>query len=334
MKLLTRSLVAALALTFGYGSGLLAGDCGCAAPACNSCDLGCNDCGCFDDCCTDCCDPGVGWGLFGEAELLFLRYHRADGVRIGGGGPGAGVENGEFDFEPSMRYTLGLIAPNGIGARVRYFEYDHFEQIEDAGDGLGVDTYTIDGELFETFELNRNWAMEISGGVRYTGFLENMVDVGAGDSREISFYGAGLVTGLEVRRSVGFGLLYARTRMAVVQDDKHITNVDGGAAGEGASNAGAIASIQDVELVDTTNGMLELAIGGEVNYELSNGSVLFARSGLEWQNWWNFSNSFEANGVGVVDTVLPGGGVAAEGIFDGPSDVGFGGFTFSAGISY
>lgn len=330
MKVLTRSFVAALALAFGFGGAVMAyegatisaahnygGDCGCAAPVCGPsydvCDVGCCDTGC-DLGCDPCCGD-VGWGLFTEAELLFFRYHRADGVRVG---LNAG-ESGDFDFNPAYRVSLGTIAPNGIGFRTRYFEYDHTESI---GDGqIGVDTYTIDFELFEAFELNQNWALEISGGVRYAHFNETIIDtgeVGGVDRRINGFNGAGLITGLEARRAVGFGLLYARTRLGVVQDDKHVTNTLGGAA------------LTDNRLIDTTAGMVELALGAEVNYELGNGSVLFARSGVEWQNWWNFSSAYAAN-------VNPAGGVladVADSIYGGPADIGFAGLTFSLGLSY
>jgi hypothetical protein len=324
MKLLTRSLFAALAVAFGFSgasfgyegvtmtaaeSYLGGGDCGCAS----ACGDVCGGCGCASDCCGCCDDGGLlgGWGLFGEAELLFLRYHRADGVRVGSD-PG---ESGEFDFEPAYRLSAGVMAPGGLGFRTRYFEYDHAENI---GDGiLDVNTYTIDFELFEAFALNQNWAMEISGGVRYCNFKETMLDEEVagqllGDFREVGFNGAGLVTGLEARRAIGgIGLLYARTRAAVVQDDKTVIQ---------ASNVVVPVVNQSVRLVDTTGGMLELAVGGEVNYALDGGAVLFARSGLEWQNWWNFSNEFDF--------------LTGEDFFDDATDVGFGGFTFSLGMSY
>jgi hypothetical protein len=320
MRILTWS-VAAIAVAFGFSGAVFAyegatvsaannnylagGDCGCAAAA--PCGDACGGCGVCDSCCNSCCcdDGGLlgGWGLFGEAELLFLRYHRADGVRIGSD---AG-ESGEFDFEPAYRLAAGVVAPGGLGFRTRYFEYDHAEAIENGS--LGVDTYTIDFELFEAFTLNNNWAMEISGGVRYCNFNEQMVDAPEGDFREVGFNGAGLVTGLEARRALGgLGLLYARTRCAVVQDDKTVLNQDLGVIN------------QNVRLIDTTGGMLELAVGSELNYALEGGAVLFARSGLEWQNWWNFSNEFDF--------------LTSEGFFDGATDVGFGGFTFSLGMSY
>jgi hypothetical protein len=305
MKVLTRTLVAALALTFGFGSAALAGDggCGCGDAVCNSCLSGCNGCGCNLGC-DACCDPG--WGLFGEAELLFLRYHRADGVRVGDADPG---ENVEFDFETAPRFTVGVVAPSGIGLRTRYFEFDHFQDAnEGGGSGLDLDTFNVDVELFEAFELNPNWAMEVSGGFRYNGFREKLIDVDGADvdARTVGSDNIGGIIGSELRRAVGFGLLYARTRLAVVQGDKELRNSD------------AIVPIQP--LTDSTMSMMELAIGSEANFELANGAVLFARSGYEVQQWHSFSSGFDR----VFD----------EDEWDGAEDVGFGGFTFSAGMSY
>jgi hypothetical protein len=335
MKFLTRSLVAALAVAFGFSGvsfayegavlsadSYLGGGCGC-ATACSPCGDACGDCGCYSDCCGCCDDGGLlgGWGLFGEAELLFLRYHRADGIRVGDSAASID-EDGELDFEPAYRLSAGVVAPNGIGFRTRYFEFNHTGALgdPDLGGTLGVDTYVIDFELFEAFALNQNWAMEISGGVRYVNFQETMLDaevVGPpvlGDLRTNGVNAGGLVTGIEARRAVGgLGLLYARTRLAVVQGDKDVF--------QGTDVGGAPVAVQGpVGLIDWTGGMVELAVGGEVNYALANGAVLFARSGLEFQNWWNFSSEFDF--------------LTGEDTFDGASDVGFGGFAFSVGMSY
>lgn len=311
MKILTRSLVAALALAFGFGSAVFAyegatvtaandnagGSCGC-ATACDACDSCCG----YDACCDTCCDGGIGWGLFGEAELLFLRYHRADGVRVGVDPTDVG---GEFDFAPAYRLSFGTIAPGGLGFRARYFEYDHAEAI---GDGvLGVDAYTLDAELFEAFALNNNWAMEASAGFRYLDFQEDLLDTGDFDHLT-GMDGIGLVSGMEVRRAVGgIGLLYARTRASVVQGDKTIFN-------------GGVAHL----LPDVTAATLELAAGGEMNYQLANGSVAFLRSGVELQNWYNVSNAFAAND----------GASLGDDFWGAASDAGFGGFTLGAGLSY
>jgi hypothetical protein len=256
-----------------------------------------------DDACDDCCGR---WGLIGEAELLFFKYNRADGVRIG---DGAG-ESGAFDYEAAYRLMGGVVGPGGLGARVRYFEFDNSVEIEDPGDGVFVDVYTIDFELFEAFEVSDCWSLEISGGIRYASFEEQMIDAAAGDFRQIDIEGPGLITGLEARRWIfGNASFFARTRLAVIEDDKHVLNTDGTVTG------------QDFELESVTAGMIEIAVGLEARRELASGSMLFARGALEYQNWWNFSNSFA-------------GGVNGEALFEGPSDVGFSGFTLSAGLAY
>ena len=305
MKLLTRSLVAALALAFGYGGSALAGDsCGCgdmlASPSWNAC----GDC-CYDDCCDPCCDGAGGIGFFGEAEVLFLRYHRADGVRVGGD---AGDE-AEFDFDPAMRYTAGLIGPGGMGARIRYFDYDHTAVTADGAGQIGVDLWNIDIEAFEAFALNDVWALEVSGGIRFTNFREQMLDAVELDDRTVGVDAVGGIVGLEARRATGLGVLYARSRFAIIQGDKQLFNADTGAI------------VQQEELLDVTTSVLELAIGSELNYQLGNGAVLFGRSGLEWQHYNELSSAFDQGGN-------------IESFWDGDSAVGLGGFTFAAGVSY
>lgn len=319
MKISLRRLLGAACAALLWTGGAYANDnCGWDTSCCDTgfctpagCDTVC-DTGC-DLSCDPCCEDDGRWGFFGEAELLFLRYHRGDGVRVGSG-PG---ENVEFDFEPAGRYTAGISTPDGLGFRTRYFRYDRAQNSDNGGaELLDVNVFTVDFELFDTFQLSDLWAVEVSGGVRYTEFREQMIDggefFGVVDVRDNNYRGMGLVSGLEVRRGFGAGHFYTRTRGAVVQGDKDVHNRDFGFV------------VQDVTLYDTTHGMLEIAVGYEANFELSNGMVLFGRSGLEWQNWWNFSSAFDQiGGFGV-----------GEAAFDGDTDVGFAGLTFAAGVTY
>jgi hypothetical protein len=276
------------------------------------CDSGTGFCGapCCESSCGDCTDPccnsqrARGWSVFAESEVLFLRYHRADGVRIGA----EASETGEFDFEPGTRITLGAMTPDGLGFRGRFFEYDRFQPIEDAGDGLGIDTFNVDLEVFDSMVLGDVWAAEVSAGARYNEFREDMIDINAGDFRSINAEGVGLTAGLEMRRLIGRGHLFARARGAVVQGDKRILNIDGAVVN------------QALTLLDTTYVVTEIAWGYETNYQLANGATLFSRLGVEWQNWANYSNQFDF--------------VTGEEFFDGPSDIGFAGFTVSAGLTY
>ena len=260
------------------------------------CNCGGGTCGCFEPCCHSS-------GAWISAELLYFRYHRADGVRVGTAEPEDQVE---FDFEMTPRLTAGFVGSDGLGARVRFWEFDHNAQaVEGGGSQLSVDTYTFDLEVFDTFCLNRNWDLEIAAGVRYTEFLEVMADIpGDDDLRFNSFTGFGGVVSAELRRSIGTnGVVWLRTRSAILMDDKDILNDPG----QG----------QQVRLLDATVGMTELAFGYNLVMPMRNGSYAFAGVQAEWQNWYNFSSGFE-------DT-------EDNEDFAGPSDVGFGGFGVIAG---
>jgi hypothetical protein len=243
--------------------------------------------------------------------LLFFRYHRADGAREGV----LPNEFNEFDFEITPRITVGWVNCDGLGVRVRFWEFDHCAQvagpdpliIDEGTFSLCVDTYTLDFEVFDTFCLNRNWDLELAAGIRYNEFLETMADdegFGLVENRLNSFSGIGVVASAELRRLVGCnGAVFARARASILMDDKDIFN-----------DAGP----QQERLIDVTVGTTELAFGYDYVVPTCDGAYAFLRLQAEWQNWYNYSSSF-------VDT-------AANESFAGPSDVGFGGFGVGLGI--
>jgi hypothetical protein len=286
--------------------------CGCEVP-CDGCPAqsggcgdgcGCGTCGCFEPC----CHPS---GLWASAELMFFRYHRADGTREGV----LANEFNEFDFETTPRITVGWVNCDGLGVRARYWEFDHNAPvagpdplvIDREPASLCVDTYTLDFEVFDTFCLNRNWDLELAAGIRYNEFLEVMSD-DEGDNviedRLNSFSGFGIVVSAEVRRLVGCnGAVFARARASILMDDKDIFNDSG---------------TQQVRLRDVTVGTTELAFGYDYVVPMCDGAYAFLRLQAEWQNWYNYSSGFE-------DT-------ANTEDFAGPADVGFGGFGVGIGI--
>jgi hypothetical protein len=241
------------------------------------------------------------WGVVGTAEVVWLNYGRADGTRVGVAAPGEDVDCG---YEITPRLTVGF-AGDGLGARVRYWEYDHTTPAFEGGaSGLQVDTYTLDFELFETFALNENWFLEIAGGVRYNEFEEIMVD--DGDIRINQFNGLGGIVGGELRRMVGArSAVFGRARLALLVDDKRVFNND-------------TAPVQNVVLNDVTVGMTEVAIGYDFIVPMNFGSLAFLRAQAEWQNWSNYSSSFtDLNNAER---------------FAGQSDVSFHGFGVAIGL--
>ena len=136
---------------------------------------------------------GIGGGIVFQAEALFFKYHRADGVRAGSYSnvPPDFTDDVNFDPEATPRLTLGYVFDNGLGFRGRWWKYDHqgAAVFPATGVAMNVDTYTLDLEVFENFELNDCWTAEISGGVRYNEFDETMLDPIPPATRVNSFTG-------------------------------------------------------------------------------------------------------------------------------------------------
>ena len=243
-------------------------------------------------------------GLTFEAEATVFRYYRSAGIRTV---RSPNSRNFSFDLKAAPRFTVGYVAPNGIGIRARWWEFEQ-QQIADApnpGDFIDVDTYNIDLELFHDMELNDIFDMEISGGMRYNEFVEELHDATNPADRFLNeFNGFGLIGALEFRGHLWCNsAVFSRIRVAGVVGDKFVVD-----------NSGS-----PVELNDTVQGMYELAAGYEYSRTLQSGAILFAEVAAELQHWQNFSSGYEdLNG--------------ARDFGGSPTDVGFAGVVFSAGI--
>jgi len=257
--------------------------------------------GCEDDGCEWC---EQSW-IF-EAEATFLRYHRADGLRIGDDAPTENVGPNRFNAAP--RATLAYITPGGLGLRSRWWSFDHqLAAVEGLPSRLDVDTYNIDLELFEQFQLNDAWDFDVSAGMRYNSFDEKQLDlVGETESRSVSFDGCGVLLGVEAKRYIYCGALFARARASLLMDDQTRVNVGTGTE-----------VLSDVSVAQT-----EFALGYEFTRMLDCGSTFYLRTGGEYQSWSNYSSNYN---TAVVDP---------EQSWVGSSDIGFAGFTVAAGLLY
>ncbi len=226
-----------------------------------------------------CCDP-CGGGWVADAELMFLRYHRA-------GGLGATTAN-EFDFAASPRLTLGYEGPSGFGARVRYWEYDQVNKAQN----VSVDTFNLDFEVFQEIQLNSNTSVEMSAGIRKNDFEE--IDSGVfpllGIVIPTSFSGWGGLLGVEVNRESRLGTLYAHGRYAVLMGDiDTATTAWGGLIPTPTTTA--------FSGIDHTGHQMEIGLGIERSFELL-GATATATAGVEWSNWSNYSYEFRSVGFG------------------------------------
>ena len=252
----------------------------------NGCDLGCDD---------D-CDPGCGRSFIADIEATFFRYHRSPGVQVGDDAD----QFAEFDHELAPRITLGIVNDEGLGGRIRWWDYNE-DATAPAGGFVSVDTYTIDLEVFQNIQLNSCASVEFSGGVRYVDFTEM---VGIGFISFNAFDGLGGVVGAKVRLESRFGTLYGGARFALIGDDKVFDDVDPGI---------------DTHL-DVITSMTEIGTGVEFNRCLSSGATLTGRAGFEWQIWENFVEGKDVGNDQFGD------------FFGGGGDAGFVGFVLGLAL--
>jgi hypothetical protein len=171
------------------------------------------------------------------AELLFLKGFNSAGAF------------GDLDYRAGVRFWGAWQRPDGLGVRLRYFDYDNQGAV-----GL-VDTDSLDIEAMDSLQLGCNWTLIVAGGVRFTDF----VTVG-GD-----FHGIGPVVSAELYRTINCNTqLYGITRAAILVDD-------------GANPGG---------LADSTISVSEIQIGIQRTRELQSGALAFGRVGYEAQ-WYD-----------------------------------------------
>ncbi len=269
--------------------------------------------------------PAAG-GFFHDAELLFFRYHRADGNRSGNYGliPVVDTDDVDADYQAAFRGTLGYRLDSGLGFRTRYFYYDTDAPSvfpDTVGGSLAVETYTIDMELFDRLDLGPKWALEFSGGVRYNEFTETMENfLPAAPLRFNEFRGFGGILGAEAQRSFGnYGGLFVRGRGSILYGDKEVIN----GAGDPSGNPNEALILQD-----SVVGVTELAAGFQYTRPIFGGRVLAnLRTGYEWQLWHNYSSAFSR--ITSVPNYLQD-----PVSFGAPSDVALHGFTLGLGFSY
>jgi hypothetical protein len=289
------------ALHNGGGCGNGCCDTGCCDSCCDSCcDTCCNAC---CGCCDPCCRPA---GVIGGAEIAFLKPHHSMGINGVGGDT---VNDFAFSYEASPRIWAGFQGSDGLGARIRYWEFNHDEGIAVGANtqNLSYDTYIFDIEVVDSMSLGCYWDASVFAGFRYLEFDEEyttrVTATGAavtGVQFDNSSYG--LTVGGELRRCIGNGLAaYINTRGSVLMGDEDETSL---------SPATGAWVLVDEEL-DNIYYIWEAQAGAQATRELQMGGYAFARAGFEVQVWDNVSGE-------------PG--------FDGGEAWGLGGFAFSAGI--
>lgn len=297
-----------------------------------NCDGGCgsfNECnGCFGN---PCCRSQ---GLVGGVEVGYLKAHNSSGTGPTGIFAAADDDASIAEIDPSYdfapRLWVGYGRCDGLGARLRYWEFDHSYDvaIPDANpfgtafEGFhGWDTWVADIEVTDSTVLGCHWDVTWSAGFRYVDFFENvgLRDAGAAAlllSKQIT--GIGLTASLELRRRVNCNIgLFSSVRGSAIYGD------------EDTRLYANIGNLNDFGRFETERNdvkfLWEAQLGGEYILPICGGGYYFLRAGAEVQYWGGFGVDQDAFGIDDSDDELVPS-------LPGDAAVGFAGLFVSAGI--
>lgn len=242
-------------------------------------------------------------GFFTNAELNFLKYGRDAGSQVGDDVD----DRVDFGFQTSPRITAGFLGCNGLGARMRYWQFDHRQSSNSNQGFISVRAETLDGEVFHRIRQSDLTIFELSGGVRYMEFDEILFDnsLFTGDTGRNQMNGLGGLVGAQVRRDLLVGTISLTGRYSICFADKQMVD----------------SNDLPFELSDVPFSIGEVALRYEVSKQVGCGSLLLGL-GVEWQKWSNFSAGYDLGDDTPTD--FRGGGI----------DVGFFGFGTTLGYQF
>lgn len=207
------------------------------------------------DCSKTVCDcSGPTW--YAGYEITFLKPYISDNEFAGGW---------DDDYGTGHRFVIGYDNGDGLGARLRYWLYNHNHNNAAGAPFVHIDMDVLDAEI-TLQERMRNWDLLVSGGLRYG---RAAFDFGGGD---LYFEGVGPTVSLEATRDVGCRGLYliGNFRTSILYGE-----LGGPAAGFQAAD-------------DETAIVLENQLGVGWSREYGRG-LLNVRGVWESQYWYNNS---------------------------------------------
>jgi hypothetical protein len=246
-------------------------------------------------------DPAPTGGFIAATEMAFLKYGQEGGVT------GFSGETIDFGMELAPRFEIGYVGSKGTGVRARYWMMQADAHDAD-GSELDIDTFSFDVEVLSRHQINSRTELETSAGLRYIDFRQLMADdvLGMDFTNELNAFGGTL--GIEAKRDIGFGKLYAKARGSILMGDSDI-------------RFQAIESpVISFHANDSVVGQGELGFGYELGMPLGDYAHVDLRLGAEWQLWSN---------IGIADSTF--GGVGNDDVLE---DAGFGGLLAAAAITW
>jgi hypothetical protein len=201
-------------------------------------------------------------GLIGGGEASFLRPYATDRVMT--------ITDADMGFEFAYRAWIGYQSEEGLGGRLRYFQFDN------TATGVrgfnAIEFKTIDAEMTQRVDFRR-WNLLFSGGVRQAESSYEFFDVRTPPNLEMAggFAGVGLTFGAQATRELnatGALQLVASARWSSLFGNANVgLNIPGRAPHD--------------ELIS----IFEITFGPQYQFELASGALLTVYGGLETQTW-------------------------------------------------
>ncbi len=261
-------------------------DCGYDTPdACSSCgsseqtSCGCNESNLPSLC--DICDIERRL-LYGEVQIMWLRTHLMEDA--------LGKLSEQYKFSP--RVVVGYEDPCGIGARLRYWHYDHTTETLDNNDFLNFRFDVVDAEVTSRFAV-RKTDLVVSGGFRWADIEASLND------EAVSTGMPGLTFAADLRTQICGG---CSSQWAGVAGGRWSTL---GGDWEGSSSS-IIEPVRDDNMV-----VQELYAGVEYTCCTQKGHNIYARLTFEIQNWHSDAAA-QLAGTDSIGFVGPGVHVGAS----------------------
>jgi hypothetical protein len=208
-------------------------------------------------------NPRNGGGPYFSTEVVFLKPYASRGLFDA-------ANPAQLKFEPSLRYVLGYQSAEGLGARVRYWSYDHGAGTN-FGTGLGLRYRTIDAEMTQAVDFRR-WQLLISGGLRYAQANIDYQNVFAPGNLGLGFNGFGLTAAAQASRDLN---LRGTWRLATGARWSTVFGNSSAVGGGGPTTA----------YRDDLLSIIDLNLGPQFRLPLGNGAYLTGTAGAEAQFW-------------------------------------------------
>lgn len=242
------------------------------------------------------CQQCVQYRWMLDFDLMFLNFHKENGIVVGGGGNNTpGQRYVDFDLKTGYRAAVRYALDNRYYVKVRGFQFKHGQAVvNDPNSYYGVDTFNIDAVFGRKRCYGNGTEVEVEAGARWLEFAEASNDTNARNQlNETWTKQLGFVCGGELRHRFVKGIsAYVGGNLAFTQGDYY------------RSNQGQVTIVDGWDV-----NMYDFGFGVQFDHCLRNGSRLQFRTGGDFIKYDGIASDYNANtGMlgGWLDTEFAG----------------------------